>query len=522
VRILPIFLALFILNVAKVSAQQFARGADIGWLSEMEASGRKFYNQQGLQKDPLDILADQCINSIRLRVWVNPANGYSGQADVLALAKRAHDKGFRIMIDFHYSDHWADPGQQNKPAAWANYNVAQLSQAVYNHTYTILNALKEAGISPEWVQIGNETNNGLLWEEGRASVYMANYANFITHGHNAAKAVFPSIIIIVHVANGYDNTLFRWNIGGLLSNGAKFDAIGMSLYPEPGNWQTLNNQCYANMQDMVSRYNKKIIIAEIGMSVSAELDAKAFVEDIISKNMSLSNNMGLGVFWWEPLAYNWRGYDKVAWNNNGRPTQAMDGFKINCSPQDKRKLTFQLDMRGQNTSNGVFITGSMLNWQITPMKSLGNYLYSFTMDATPGDTGAYYFLNANNWTARESVPIECAVYWDIDRGFEMPNQDLTLEHTWSSCQGVITSNTDPQSEATIQIFPNPFKESFTINSFQGLYYTIYDPTGYIKEHGHHNPYTQIGTNLNSGTYIIKLQTENEVIIKTIVKGQFAE
>ena len=107
----------------KSQSQNLARGADIGWLSEMEQSGRIWRDSLGIQPDLLDILDDYCINTIRLRVWVNPANGWSGKQDVINLAKRATAKGYRIMIDFHYSDSWADPGQQTKPAAWANFST---------------------------------------------------------------------------------------------------------------------------------------------------------------------------------------------------------------------------------------------------------------------------------------------------------------------------------------------------------------------------------------------------------------
>jgi arabinogalactan endo-1,4-beta-galactosidase len=152
-HIFTLFALLFIFT-QKSPAQQFARGADIGWLSEMEASERIFYDKNGQQKDPLDILSEYCINSIRLRVWVNPANGYSGQADVISLAQRASAKGFRIMIDFHYSDNWADPGKQTKPAAWVSYSVNQLNQAVYDHTFTVLKCTKRSRsytrMGPDW------------------------------------------------------------------------------------------------------------------------------------------------------------------------------------------------------------------------------------------------------------------------------------------------------------------------------------------------------------------------------------
>jgi arabinogalactan endo-1,4-beta-galactosidase len=328
------WVAVFSLGLHFVQARDFARGADIGWLSEMENSGRKFYNTSGTEMDLLDILKDYCINSIRLRVWVNPANGWSGKDDVLALASRAHAKGFRLMIDFHYSDEWADPGKQFKPAAWGSYNVTQLSQAVYDHTYDVLSALKNADITPEWVQVGNETNDGMLWPEGRASQGgMANYAAFVKSGHQAVKAVFPNAMTLVHVANGFDNGLFRWNIGGLIGNGAEFDGIAMSLYPDLNNWQQYVTDARSNMDDLHTRYSKPIMVSEIGMSVSLVQESRSFIESVITQTLAVADEQGLGVFWWEPQAYNWRGYTKVAWTNDGRPTEAMEGFNHLCLEQ---------------------------------------------------------------------------------------------------------------------------------------------------------------------------------------------
>jgi len=198
-----------------VQAAAFANGADVGWLTQMEASGIKFFNASGTQQDCLQVLQGVGMNSIRLRVWVNPSGGWNGQTDVVNKAVRAKNMGFRLMIDFHYSDSWADPGQQTKPAAWASHGIAQLRTDVANHTTAVLNALKSAGVTPEWVQVGNETNNGMLWNDGRASTSMANFASLITSGYNAVKAVFPSAKVIVHISNGYDNALFRWIFDGL-------------------------------------------------------------------------------------------------------------------------------------------------------------------------------------------------------------------------------------------------------------------------------------------------------------------
>lgn len=307
----------------------FAKGADVSWLTQMEASNYKFYNSAGTQQDLLQVLKDKGINSIRLRVWVNPTDGWCNKADVLAKALRAKALGMRIMIDFHYSDVWADPAHQTKPVAWAGQNIATLQTSVYNHTYDVLSALKTNGITPEWVQVGNETNDGMLWEEGRASKSMPNFAAFINSGYSAVKAVSTSIKVIVHISNGYDNSLFRWMFDGLKSNSANYDIIGMSLYPTTTNWADLDNQCLSNMNDMVARYNKPVMICEVGMDVNSPAIAKSFLTDIITKVNSVPGGNGLGVFYWEPECYNWQSYSLGAFDTTGKPTMAMDAFLLN-------------------------------------------------------------------------------------------------------------------------------------------------------------------------------------------------
>lgn len=137
----------------------FAKGADVSWLSEMEKAGSKFYNASGAEQDCMTLLRDLGVNSIRLRVWVDPQDGWSGKQDVLAKAWRAKNLGQRIMIDFHYSDSWADPGKQNIPTAWTDFkdDLQKMKAAVAEHTTDVLSFLKENGIDVEWIQIGNET-----------------------------------------------------------------------------------------------------------------------------------------------------------------------------------------------------------------------------------------------------------------------------------------------------------------------------------------------------------------------------
>ncbi|SEP15513.1 glycosyl hydrolase 53 family protein [Mucilaginibacter sp. OK283] len=304
-----------------------AKGADISWVTEMEAKGIKFYDKSGTQQDLFALLKSLGFNAIRLRAWVNPTNGYCNTADVVAKALRAKAQGFNIMIDFHYSDWWADPGKQTKPAAWAALDFTTLTSTLHDYTKSVMNTLKDNGITPAWVQVGNETNDGMLWEDGRASKNMANFATLVKSGYAAVKEVSPTTQVIVHISNGYDNGLFRWMFDGLKANGAKWDIIGMSLYSSKTNWATLDSQCLTNMNDMVSRYSTPVMVVEVGIEAGAPAEAKAFLSDIISKVKSVNGSSGKGVFYWEPEAYNnWQGYGLGAFDTAGKPTAALDAF----------------------------------------------------------------------------------------------------------------------------------------------------------------------------------------------------
>lgn len=303
------------------------RGADVGWLSEMEAAGKTFRDRQGRTRDGLAILKDMGVEAIRLRVWVNPADGWCGPADVVRQAARARRMGFRLMIDFHYSDSWADPGQQTKPAAWAGHDLEQLKTDVRDHTTSVLRALRDSGVAPEWVQVGNETNDGMLWPEGKASTNMAGYAALVTAGSRAVKQVFPDAKVVVHVSNGWDNGLFRWNFDGLKTHKAEYDVIAMSLYPEPATWRTMAGQTRDNMRDMVSRHGKDVMVSEVGMDWMAADSTRALLVQV-QEDLRAIGPRGRGVFYWEPLShYGWKGYFKGAFDDQGQATVALTAFQ---------------------------------------------------------------------------------------------------------------------------------------------------------------------------------------------------
>ncbi len=316
-----------------IKDNNFAKGADVSWITEMEASGLKFYNSTGTEMECMKLLKTLGMNSIRLRVWVDPQKGWNSKEDVLVKAIRAKSLGMRVMIDFHYSDTWADPKNQIKPAAWRDLGFEELKSALKNHTTEVLNLLKKNNIEPEWVQVGNETAGGMLWEDGRSS-NMKNYAELNNAGYDAVKSVFPNCKVIVHLENGEDNGKCRWFFDALKNNGGKWDVIGLSLYPiadwreDDATWQTINTKCFDNMNDLASRYNCEVMVSEVGFPWDQAETAYEALKDIIIKTESVNSGKGIGVFYWEPQSYNnWNGYSMGAFDQSGKPTMALDAFK---------------------------------------------------------------------------------------------------------------------------------------------------------------------------------------------------
>ncbi len=308
----------------------FAKGADVSWLTQMEKEGCKFYNASGQETECMALLKSLGMDAIRLRVWVDPKDGWCGKEDVLAKARRAQALGMRLMIDFHFSDWWADPGKQNKPAAWKNLDLEGLKKAVADHTTDVLTALKTAGITPQWIQIGNETTGGMLWPDGQNynDAGFANYVQLHNAGYDAAKAVFPLAQVMVHVDNGWKWETLKWFFNSFDLKGARYDLIGLSLYPEKSNWQSYNQQICNNIQTLYSQYQKETIICEVGMDWNDATSCKQFLSDLIARTKDTAASHCTGVLYWEPEGYQaWSGYGKAAFDNTGKPTAALDAFK---------------------------------------------------------------------------------------------------------------------------------------------------------------------------------------------------
>ena len=306
----------------------FAKGADVGWLKQMEDEGYKFYNENGKEEDCLKILQSYGINSIRLRVWVNPTDGRCGKDEVVEMAERAINMGFKLMIDFHYSDYWADPEKQFKPKAWESHSFKELVNDVSTHTKKVLIALKEKNIYPEWVQVGNEIPNGMLWPEGKKENF-DKLSKLLNSGYDAVKDVLPSSKVIIHLDQGDDRKRFIEFFDNHTANGGKYDVIGVSYYPYwvNKNYKETIDNLMNNLNEYIDRYEKEVMVCEIGGEDTEVEDTYNMLKEVIERVREIPQGKGLGVFYWEPEgAFSWSKYKLSAWGNDGKPSKALDAF----------------------------------------------------------------------------------------------------------------------------------------------------------------------------------------------------
>lgn len=329
-------IGLFLLLTLSMQAQEkttFSKGADVGWLPQMEATGYKFYDADGTEKDCLQLLKDRGMNTIRLRVFVNPnddkASGHCSKDETVAMAVRAQKLGMRIMINFHYSDSWADPAKQFKPKVWENHTMEELKNDVYTHTFDVINALKIAGVTPEWVQVGNEIPGGMMWPEGSTKNW-SQLAQLLNKGYEATKAVNKKIKIIVHVDEGNNGPKFRTFFDNASANNVKYDVIGLSYYPfwiKKEYTETIVD-LQNNLNDMASRYNKEVMVVEVGGEDYKVENTRELLTATLKAVKNVPNNKGIGVIYWEPQgAKSWSGYGLSAWQADGKPSPALDAFK---------------------------------------------------------------------------------------------------------------------------------------------------------------------------------------------------
>ncbi len=328
-------------------------GADISSLKKSEDMGGVYKYSDGTQADALQILKDSGMNYARLRVWVDPADGYHNKAEILAMAPRFKNLGIKLLVDFHYSDNWADPGKQFKPAAWEKLDFELLKQALYDHTYDVCNSLVAQGTPPDMIQVGNEINAGMLWPDGDYN-HFDNLAELLKAGYQAVKDCSNTTLVMLHIAEGGDNDLARWWFDNITRREVPFDVIGISYYPF---WHGSLPELQANLNDISARYDKDVIVAETGYAFTDQAKdslanianssmvipgypftpegQRTMLRDIMSIVRGVTNGRGLGIFYWDATwtAVPGNGWDSTdprsenAWEN-----QALFDYQSRALP----------------------------------------------------------------------------------------------------------------------------------------------------------------------------------------------
>lgn len=308
----------------------FVKGADISWYTEMESNGYKFYNASGKERSCPELMKELGFNALRFRVWVDPADDWCGKEDLLVKCLKAKELGMKIMVDFHYSDSWADPGKQNVPAAWLGSDINGLLTAVKEHTTDVLTMLRNAGVDVAWVQVGNEVTNGMLWETGRVKGSTAGaFARLFNAGAKAVKAVYPDAQVMIHTDNAWNYDTQKWFYDLMASNNVAYDIIGLSLYPsywddKLGNylpWEEKTKAAVENIGKLNGLFHKPVMLVEFGMPASWAAEGKAALTYLL-ENLT-EETYFKGIFFWEPESEHDRnGYDYGAFNG-GKPTEAL-------------------------------------------------------------------------------------------------------------------------------------------------------------------------------------------------------
>jgi len=323
---------------AQAQQKDFVKGADVGFLTGQEQRGVVFHDRSGQERECLELLRDDYqLSAIRMRVWVNPKNGMNDKNELLAMALRAKALGMDLMVDFHYADSWADPSQQPIPAAWQGHSYKQMKKDLRAHTVDVLTLLKQNGVTPRWVQVGNETANGLLWPMGHIKDNPKQYAGFIRAGYDAVKEVFPETQVIVHLDRGHKQSLYDWNLDIVKKYGGRWDMIGMSLYPY---WarrdhpeiqaDSIITDCIRNIRHVSQKYGCDVMIVETGYETDEsrpELmeEGRRQLARVVREARTMTDGRCRGVFYWEPQSMPGH-YRLGAFDSKAMPTAIMDGF----------------------------------------------------------------------------------------------------------------------------------------------------------------------------------------------------
>ncbi len=374
---------------ARINPSPFYLGADISSLSEVDQRGG-IYMDGDKPGDALAIFMKNGWTCFRLRIWVDPRKGINGLEYTTKLAKRIKAAGGTFMLDIHYSDWWADPQKQNKPAAWADLDFDALVRQTETYTAHVIKTLKDAGATPDFVQIGNEITGGMLWPDGQVKVPLSTVKVFggdVTvmkpqepyddarqwdhllrllkadaGGVRSVTTPDDHVRIVIHIDCGGDWPVTQWYFDHLTRAGVDYDVIGQSYYP---NWHGTLDNVRDNLRNTIERYHKDVMIVEtaypsrdVHPSPAAARNMvwpmtpagqKQFLADLIRVVRQAPEGRGIGVNYWHPEATfipgstdRWSGPDANSlFDAKGNPLPAMDVLGLQPAMQTAHAETVE-------------------------------------------------------------------------------------------------------------------------------------------------------------------------------------
>ncbi|MGF7138530.1 glycosyl hydrolase 53 family protein [Roseimarinus sediminis] len=518
------FIILTITGFQLKAQSAFITGSDLSYANMMEDCGAEF-REDGAVKDVFEIFADNGTNLVRVRLWHNPdwqedlkqpagvKAQYNNFEDARETIFRSKMAGMKVMLGFHFSDFWCDPGRQIVPKAWeavAN-NTEVLADSVYNYVFKTLTTLAAEDLMPEYVKIGNENNSGIMTHAGMNSDYSGKtplstswsrhaklYNSAIKAVRDVSKQTDIQAKIALHVA---DPAKAPWFYNNIISNGVSdFDIMGFTYYYSyHGQTPSEVGQSIKTLRSQHPGYEAMVVetgylwdtqnIDQLGNIIGKSSPSYQPVSPatqqkfMVDLSKAVKENGGSGVIFWEPAWVStpcrtpWglgSSQEHVAFFDHRNQLSFMknggggwpDAFRSG-STNSKVKVTFNVDMSEQDVSRGVYIVGQVSNWEFVAMQHKGNHVYSVSFELLPGEVFAYYFITNNSWDAyesyRETVPEACANSdellndpdWTTDRAFKVPQSDTIISYVWASCETFTSSRSSLLNESGWKIYPNP-------------------------------------------------------------------
>jgi arabinogalactan endo-1,4-beta-galactosidase len=565
-------------------AQSFYFGNDLSYANQMEDCGGEF-KEGGKSKDVYQIFADRGTNLVRVRLWVDPVwqntliqpdgvkNQYSDLPDVKETIARSKEAGMLVMLGFQISDAWADPGRQAVPAKWRNvaYDLEALKDSVYNYIISVLSELERDTLMPEFIKIGNETNSGILLHEYIDYSGWWSAGPLISSDWNRHAQLFNSAIqavrdiidttgikpkIALHCSSSSSVT---WWYSNIINNGVTdFDIMGISYYYawHKGSISSLKSTIQS-LSDTYKEYD--VMLIETGylwteenfddyINIIATPDPY-YLPVIPEKQLEYMTDItravkqagGIGVVFWEPA---WISTPcRTAWGQGSQHDHVVYFDPENTNFIENgggrwmesayyedlttKKVTFQIDMTGQDVSKGVYISGSWTgeSGEIFPMAHIGNNIYYYYTYMKSGATGGFYFLNDSVFEAGENVPSECAEWNGTERLFTIDEYDTLIFSIWETCgeNTFIQRNSQNQFD-DFSISPNPCDDwiNIRINSFRdNKELQIIDLNGTVLQQVFTHSESELSIDLSDfdqGIYIIKLIDDQSFRFQKFVRN----